>query len=190
MRAQDVDAVTPRPTTHDFVNDRAPSAYEPSAASSAYDAGGNAAAYDPESGEPEQAGSNPSWWGDERAEAANAAPGAPQAPAFLSAGDSFAEDESGFISPMGAYTPSASPAPTSQYQQPQQPQSHRRTTTREEMEELGLGNSKSRKPGFEAINEQAGEGEEGAASPSSSERPAEQQQPQAPGALQIGRAHV
>ncbi|KAK4701487.1 COPII coat assembly protein SEC16, partial [Phenoliferia sp. Uapishka_3] len=143
---------------------------------SAYEPEG-AADYDPEGATP-NGRDNPSWYSEQPSET-NAPDGSQQAPAFLSAGDSFAEDDSGFISPMGAYTPSASPAPTSHYPKTQhQPQSHRRTTTREEMEELGLGNSKSRKPGFDAIDEQAGEGEEGGAV-TPTERTESQPQPQA-----------
>ncbi|KAL8278678.1 hypothetical protein RQP46_008970 [Phenoliferia psychrophenolica] len=154
-RPQDAEA-TPKPSAQEFQDEP----IQPQSGS-AYESTG----YDPEAGDPE-GGGNSSYWGAQPAEGA-----APQAPAFLSAGDSFAEDDSGFISPMGAFTPSASPAPTSHYQQPPQQQSHRRTTTREEMDELGLGNSKSRKPAFDSIDEQTGEGEEGAVTPTAEQPP-------------------
>lgn len=82
-------------------------------------------------------------------------------PSFTPLEESFAEDESGFISPMAAYTPSPSPGfqQTSAYSNLQS--SHKRTSTREELDELGIGNSKSRKPTFDSIDEHAGEGEDG-----------------------------
>jgi hypothetical protein len=92
-----------------------------------------------------------------------------RAPAFSSvSGQGFSEDNSGFISPMGQYAPTLSPGPSNMhnpYQAQQQSQSHKRTTTQDELEDLGIGNNKSRKPGFDAIDEGAGEGEEGTTTP-------------------------
>jgi len=78
--------------------------------------------------------------------------------------DRFSEDASGFISPMAQYTPSVSPTPGSnRSMQPQNP-SHRRMTTAEELADLGIGNSKSKKPAFDALDEEL-EAEEGGAPP-------------------------
>jgi len=78
--------------------------------------------------------------------------------------DRFSEDASGFISPMAQYTPSVSPTPGSnRSMQPQNP-SHRRMTTAEELADLGIGNSKSKKPAFDTLDEEL-EAEEGGAPP-------------------------
>lgn len=78
-------------------------------------------------------------------------------PAFQTVEEDFAADESGFINPMANLMPSIEPASTSGYRVPDQ--SHRRTTTQDELDDLGIVNSKSRKPQFEAINEDSSERE-------------------------------
>jgi hypothetical protein len=87
---------------------------------------------------------------------------------------SFTEDASGFISPMGAFSPAPSPGPPSSYS-PLNPHvtSHQRNSTRAELDDLGIGNSRSKKPGFDSINEQGDEGEEtsGNASPVVQKKP-------------------
>ncbi|KAM0752348.1 hypothetical protein T439DRAFT_324423 [Meredithblackwellia eburnea MCA 4105] len=151
--------------------------------SSAYDAAapsayGNGEAEVKPQGGPDET-NNSGWWGD------TAQSGGGQAPTFLSAGDQFTEDDSGFISPMG-FTPAVSPMPST-YQPPNQNQTHRRTTTREELDDLGLGNSKSRKSNFDAIDEQAGEAEDGngtgngSATPTAVEKKPESEPAQQPG---------
>lgn len=99
----------------------------------------------------------PSWWGAEEASNMNEHL---RAPVFATVEQGFAEDDAGFISPMAAYTPSVSPAPASAYVPSRDPQKHRRTTTLDELEDLGIGNSKSRKPTFDAIDEQGSEQED------------------------------
>ncbi|KDE08917.1 hypothetical protein MVLG_01011 [Microbotryum lychnidis-dioicae p1A1 Lamole] len=80
-----------------------------------------------------------------------------RAPAFAQVDQgAFSEDESGFISPMAAYTPAVSPALAGTRAYNPTPQSHRRTTTQDELDDLGISNNKSKKPGFDSI----GEGEE------------------------------
>ncbi|ORY64607.1 hypothetical protein BCR35DRAFT_270464 [Leucosporidium creatinivorum] len=79
---------------------------------------------------------------------------------------------------MDNYTPSVSPIPPAAraaYQAQQQ--NHKRTTTLDELEDLGIGNSKSRKPGFDSIDEQAGEGEDGATTPTDPYAPKPKAQP-------------
>ncbi|SCV71958.1 BQ2448_4652 [Microbotryum intermedium] len=80
-----------------------------------------------------------------------------RAPAFAQVDQgAFSEDESGFISPMAAYTPAVSPVPAGTRAYNPAPHSHRRTTTQDELDDLGISNNKSKKPGFDSI----GEGEE------------------------------
>lgn len=98
-----------------------------------------------------------------------------QAPTFSSS-ENFVEDESGFMSPMAAFTPSPSPAPTATFT-PQNPQSHKRTSTRDELDDLGIGNSKSRKPAFDSIDEQGTEGEESGPSAVASSSAAQSERP-------------
>lgn len=103
-------------------------------------------------------------------------------------GQGFSEDSSGFISPMGQYTPTVSPGPSSVHNAYNaQQQLHKRTTTQDELEDLGIGNNKSRKPGFDAIDEGAGEGEDGATTPTDPYAPpkssAAKAEPSKPGAL-------
>lgn len=106
-------------------------------------------------------GNDRGWGWEARSDSLAASSSSLRAPAFTPVNETFAEDESGFISPMAAYTPSASPGiPSSSYSNQQQ-MSHKRTTTRDELDDLGIGNSKSCKPTFDAIDEQAGEGEDG-----------------------------
>jgi hypothetical protein len=126
------------------------------------------------------------WTGDEQANGAAAAESAPawwgseagagdlsslRAPIFSAVEQDFAEDESGFISPMAQFTPSVSPAPSTRPSSYHTQQTHKRTTTLDELEDLGIGNSKSRKPTFDSIDEQAGEGEEGVVTPTDANTP-------------------
>ncbi|GAA5978058.1 hypothetical protein JCM5350_007383 [Sporobolomyces pararoseus] len=85
-------------------------------------------------------------------------------PQFATVEDRFAEDDSGFISPMAQFTPSVSPTPGSGRPAPAQNLSHRRMTTAEELADLGIGNSKSKKPAFDTLDEEL-EAEEGGAPP-------------------------
>ncbi|GAA6008207.1 hypothetical protein JCM11491_001929 [Sporobolomyces phaffii] len=85
-------------------------------------------------------------------------------PQFAKVEDRFAEDDSGFISPMAQYTPSVSPSPGANRPAPAQNLSHRRMTTAEELADLGIGNSKSKKPAFDTLDEEL-EAEEGGAPP-------------------------
>lgn len=106
---------------------------------------------------------SPNYYGSESSASGSAS--MLRAPSFTPLEESFAEDESGFISPMAAYTPVPSPGfqqqQTSAYGGNSQ-NLHKRTSTREELDELGIGNSKSRKPTFDSIDEHAGEGDENA----------------------------
>ncbi|GAA6060928.1 hypothetical protein JCM10212_003836 [Sporobolomyces blumeae] len=86
-------------------------------------------------------------------------------PQFAAVEDRFAEDESGLISPMAQFTPSVSPAPASNRAPTSAGQNaHRRMTTAEELADLGIGNSKSKKPAFDTLDEEL-EAEEGGAPP-------------------------
>ncbi|GAA5893562.1 uncharacterized protein JCM6883_003560 [Sporobolomyces salmoneus] len=85
-------------------------------------------------------------------------------PQFAAVEDRFSEDDSGFISPMAQYTPSVSPTPGSSRAPPAQNLSHRRMTTAEELADLGIGNSKSKKPAFDTLDEEL-EAEEGGGPP-------------------------
>lgn len=88
-------------------------------------------------------------------------------PQFAAVGDRFQEDDSGFISPMAQYTPSVTPAPRESFEQQQQqgqPQTHRRMTTAQELADLGIGNSKSKKPAFDTLDEEL-DAEEGGVTP-------------------------
>lgn len=101
-----------------------------------------------------------------------------RAPAFAAVDQGFSEDSSGFISPMAEYTPSVSPIPPSAraaYQAQQQQQNHKRTTTLDELEDLGIGNKKSKKPGFDAIDE--GEGDDGSTTPTDPYAPKPKEEP-------------
>ncbi|GAA5950714.1 hypothetical protein JCM21900_000489 [Sporobolomyces salmonicolor] len=94
-----------------------------------------------------------------------------QRPQFAAVDEQFAEDDSGFISPMAQYTPSVSPSPS--FNRPSaagQPMSHRRMTTAEELADLGIGNSKSKKPAFDTLDEEL-EAEEGGVTPSEAKTP-------------------
>lgn len=125
--------------------------------SAAYESGGGEAG--------ESAGGDSGWWGSDAGGDRSGSVSTLRAPTFTPLDETFAEDESGFISPMASYTPMASPAiPTSSYAQ--NSQSHKRTSTRDELDDLGIGNSTARKPGFDSIDEHASEGEEGGAAPS------------------------
>jgi hypothetical protein len=98
---------------------------------------------------------------------ANAGAGAgARRPHFAAVEDRFQEDDSGFISPMAQYTPSVSPTPRASFeqQQQQQPQTHRRMTTAQELADLGIGNSKSKKPAFDTLDEEL-DAEEGGVTP-------------------------
>ncbi|GAA5975728.1 hypothetical protein JCM11641_005850 [Rhodosporidiobolus odoratus] len=85
-------------------------------------------------------------------------------PQFAAVDDRMQEDESGFISPMAQFTPSVSPAPAAPRNAPQQAQTHRRMTTAEELADLGIGNTKSKKPAFDTLDEEL-EAEEGGVTP-------------------------
>lgn len=148
---------------------------QPSAYASSYE---QPAAYQEDSqyGAAEQTtAANDSGWGSPSWQSGGDA-AAPRAPMFSPVAENFAEDDSGFISPMAAFSPSPSPGPAMAYS-PLNPQSHKRTSTRDELDDLGIGNSKSRKPTFDAIDEQAGEGEDAApgvpatSAPPKAERP-------------------
>lgn len=90
-------------------------------------------------------------------------PGA-RRPQFAAVEERLHEDESGFISPMAHLTPSVSPSPASGRQNVDQSQTHRRMTTAEELADLGIGNSKSKKPAFDTLEEEL-EAEEGGMPP-------------------------
>lgn len=81
-------------------------------------------------------------------------------PQFAAVDERLHEDEAGFISPMAHLTPSVSPSPASGRQYSDQSQTHRRMTTAEELADLGIGNSKSKKPAFDTLEEEL-EAEEG-----------------------------
>ncbi|BGO91738.1 hypothetical protein NBRC10512_006220 [Rhodotorula toruloides] len=85
-------------------------------------------------------------------------------PQFAAVEEQLQEDESGFISPMAQFTPSVSPSIAAANQQQQQSQAqqqtHRRMTTAEELADLGIANSKSKKPAFDTLDEEL-EAEEG-----------------------------
>ncbi|GAA6001466.1 uncharacterized protein JCM10292_006268 [Rhodotorula paludigena] len=83
-------------------------------------------------------------------------------PQFGPVDEQMQEDEEGFISPMAHLTPSVSPAPAAMRQMSLQQQTHRRMTTAEELADLGIGNSKSKKPAFDTLDEEL-EAEEGGA---------------------------
>lgn len=153
---------TPKSTSHEFPSS---SAYEyDSPAHGTPDDSFSAAA--PNSGD---------WWGSEQEGAdSTASTSSLRAPAFTPLSESFAEDDSGFISPMAAYTPSASPSPSVSAYPYNQQTPHKRTSTRDELDDLGLGNSKSRQSAFESIEENGGEGEDGS-SGQSDVKPAEEQ---------------
>lgn len=85
-------------------------------------------------------------------------------PQFAAVEDRFTEDDSGLISPMAQFTPSVSPAPGSNRAVSAPNPSHRRMTTAEELADLGIGNSKSKKPAFDTLDEEL-EAEEGGAPP-------------------------
>ncbi|BGP24993.1 COPII vesicle coat protein Sec16 [Rhodotorula toruloides] len=81
-------------------------------------------------------------------------------PQFASVEEQLQEDESGFISPMAQFGPSVSPSTAAASHQQQQQQTHRRMTTAEELADLGIANSKSKKPAFDTLDEEL-EAEEG-----------------------------
>lgn len=83
-----------------------------------------------------------------------------RAPVFSTLDEAFAEDESGFITPMATYSPAPTPGPPSSYSALNANRSHQRNSTRAELDDLGIGNSRSKKPGFDSIDEHAGEGED------------------------------
>ncbi|BGP16572.1 hypothetical protein JCM10213_000516 [Rhodosporidiobolus nylandii] len=85
-------------------------------------------------------------------------------PQFAAVEEDFQEDASGFISPMAQFTPSVSPAPPQARGTAQQTQTHRRMTTAEELADLGIGNSKSKRPAFDTLDEEL-EAEEGGVTP-------------------------
>lgn len=114
----------------------------------------------------QQANGGGGWYGADQQQVPDNGGGL-RAPAFAAVEQDFAEDESGFISPMAHLTPSVSPAPATGRPGYGANVKHTRTTTLDELEDLGIGNTKSRKPGFDSIDEQAGEGEEGVTTPTS-----------------------
>ncbi|GAA5877989.1 hypothetical protein JCM1840_000133 [Sporobolomyces johnsonii] len=104
-----------------------------------------------------------------------------QRPHFAAVEEPLAEDDSGFISPMAQYTPSVSPSPS--FNRPSaagHPMSHRRMTTAEELADLGIGNSKSKKPAFDTLDEEL-EAEEGGVTPSEAKTPTTAAAPPAAG---------
>ncbi|GAA6050336.1 hypothetical protein JCM3770_002969 [Rhodotorula araucariae] len=92
------------------------------------------------------------------------APSSARRPQFAAVDEQLREDESGFISPMAHLTPSVSPAPAAARAQ----QTHRRMTTAEELADLGLANTKSKKPAFDTLDEEL-EAEEGGVTPTREE---------------------
>lgn len=113
------------------------------------------------------------WWaGDDESERR-------PPPTFQTVEESFSEDASGFISTMGV---SASPSMPMGFAPAPQQQGHKRGQTLEEINALGLGNSKSRKPTFDVIDEKEDEEPSPAKpSPSPSAGNAQAQQPEKPG---------
>ncbi|GAA5877576.1 hypothetical protein JCM8547_007735 [Rhodosporidiobolus lusitaniae] len=96
----------------------------------------------------------------DRSEGSNA-----RRPQFAPVEERFQEDDSGFINPMAQFTPSVSPAPNSaRTAAARQEQTHRRMTTAEELADLGIGNSKSKKPAFDTLDEEL-EAQEGGMTP-------------------------
>lgn len=147
---------TPKAAAQEFSESSAYSSSTPYGQSDQY---GSSDAYEhPREG---QQGTSPDggWWGSESSGPSSSS--ILRAPSFTPLEESFAEDESGFISPMAAYTSTPSPGlqQTSAYSYSQN--LHKRTSTREELDDLGIGNSKSRRPGFDSIGEHADESDDG-----------------------------